>query len=322
MSESNSSASETTPLILVVDDDRSMRSLLKLAMEEEGYRVVEAKDGEQGLSEYRLWQPDMVLLDGMMPVMDGFTCCRHLRQLPGGDRIPILTITVLDDTESVELAFAAGATDYITKPIHWSVLSQRVKRLLNADRALLKAEVAKEQLKQQQAWEYLCRKILQKMNQSSDRYSYIRETLTSIREFLQVERVVLYRLDSQKFFESVVSGYPSVEGMLFTSIGLETEYALEYQQGQIIAIDDIAQTELPAAAIEQFITLKTPALMMAPIAIHDRFWGLLCAHHCQNQRCWSAIEKERFADLAHLLAIAVSFLKKRTENGQQTADKF
>jgi CheY-like chemotaxis protein len=312
MSESNCSASEITPLILIVDDDRSMRSLLKLAMEEEGYRVIEAKDGEQCLSEYRLWQPDMVLLDGMMPVMDGFTCCQHLRQLPGGGRIPILTITVLDDTESVERAFAAGTTDYITKPIHWSVLSQRVKRLLAAHRSQLEADLAREKMQQQQAWEYLCRQAWQKLRQSSDRSSYLRETLNSIREFLRVERVLLYRLDSQNFFESVMPGYLTVEGMLFTNIGLETEYAVEYNQGRVVALDDIAQTELPAAAIEQFIQLKTPALMMAPIVIHDRFWGLLCAHHCQVKRCWSEIEKERFADLANLLAIAVTLLNKKS----------
>jgi DNA-binding response OmpR family regulator len=313
MSETNCSASETTPLILIVDDDRSMRSLLKLAMEEEGYRVIEAKDGEQCLSEYRLWQPDMVLLDGIMPVMDGFTCCQCLRQLPGGDRVPILTITVLDDTESVERSFTAGTTDYITKPIHWSVLSERVKRLLAANRVLLEAEVAKEQLQQQQAWEYLCRQTLQKLCQFSDLDTYVRQTLLSIREFLQVERIVLSQLKPQKFFESVTPTYPSVEGMLFTNISLEAEYALAYEQGQVVAIDDISQTELPAAAIAQFIQLKTPALMMAPIIIQNQLWGVLCAHHCQTKRCWSAIEKERFTDLANLLAIAViSTLDKPT----------
>ena len=155
--------SEPTPLILIVDDDRTMRSLLNLAMEEEGYRVVEAENGEQCLSEFTHFQPDLILLDAVMPDIDGFTCCQKIRRLPGGDRLPILMITVLDDQESVEQAFRAGATDYITKPIHWSVLSQRVRRLLDGDRVWTKLTAVEEQLRQQQTWEKLISNILEQL---------------------------------------------------------------------------------------------------------------------------------------------------------------
>src|ERR687886_1408421 len=124
-----------TPLILVVEDDKFMRIQLRRAMEQVGYQVAEATDGEQGLAAYMRLQPDIVLLDALMPVMDGFTCCTQLRSLPGGDRIPVLMITALEDRESVDRAFEAGAIDYITKPIHWAVLRQRVRRILEASRA-------------------------------------------------------------------------------------------------------------------------------------------------------------------------------------------
>ena len=140
---------EQTPLILIVDDDRTMRSLLNLAMEEEGYRVIEAANGEQCLAEYSHFQPDLILLDAVMPDIDGFTCCQKIRSLPGGDGIPILIITVLDDRESVERAFSVGATDYITKPIHWSVLSQRVCRLLANAQNEARLTVVEEKLRQQ-----------------------------------------------------------------------------------------------------------------------------------------------------------------------------
>ena len=122
---------DQTPLIMIVDDDRSMRLLLNMAMEEEGYRVAEAKNGEQCLAEYAHYQPNLILLDAMMPDINGFTCCQKIRSLPGGDRIPIVMITALDDRESIEQALNAGATDYITKPIQWAVLSEQVQRLLN-----------------------------------------------------------------------------------------------------------------------------------------------------------------------------------------------
>lgn len=128
------------PLILVVDDDKFMRIQLRHAMEQAGYQVAEANDGQQALGVYTEIQPDIVLLDAMMPEMDGFTCCYQLRALPKSNyahaNIPVLMITALEDQESVDQAFEAGATDYITKPIHWAVLRQRVRRLLEASKTM------------------------------------------------------------------------------------------------------------------------------------------------------------------------------------------
>lgn len=128
------------PLVLIVDDDQFMRIQLRHAMEQSGYQVAQASDGEQAVSVYLDQQPDIVLLDAMMPVMDGFACCQILRNLLNSQRVasklPILMITALEDQDSVDQAFAVGATDYITKPIHWAVLRQRVRRLLDASQAM------------------------------------------------------------------------------------------------------------------------------------------------------------------------------------------
>jgi len=128
------------PLVLIVDDDQFMRIQLRHAMEQSGYQVAQATNGEQAISVYLDRQPDIVLLDAMMPVMDGFACCKVLRSLINSDRqsfnLPVLMITALEDQDSVDQAFAVGATDYITKPIHWAVLRQRVRRLLEASQAM------------------------------------------------------------------------------------------------------------------------------------------------------------------------------------------
>jgi diguanylate cyclase (GGDEF)-like protein/PAS domain S-box-containing protein len=126
----SNSVPATAPLILVVDDDRTMRILLRQAMEKDGYRVVEAVNGQQALATYAQLHPDLVLLDALMPVMDGFACCGQLQALSGSKHAPILIITALEDQESVDRAFRAGASDFVTKPIHWAVLRQRVRRLL------------------------------------------------------------------------------------------------------------------------------------------------------------------------------------------------
>ena len=121
---------EKMPLILVVDDEKTSRLVMRRAMEKEGYRVALASDGKEGLQACLRLNPDMILLDAMMPVMDGFTCCSALQALLGKDSPPILMITALEDEASVDRAFEVGATDYVTKPIHWPVLRQRVRRIL------------------------------------------------------------------------------------------------------------------------------------------------------------------------------------------------
>lgn len=148
----NSNIQKDFALILIADDDRFTRMLLRQIMEEEGYQVAEVGNGEECLTAYIQLQPDMVLLDAMMPVMDGFTCCTQLQAISTGDSpnnhrftadVPVLMITGLNDQASVDWAFAAGATDFVTKPIHPPVLRRRVRRLLEAswaERALRESE--------------------------------------------------------------------------------------------------------------------------------------------------------------------------------------
>jgi diguanylate cyclase (GGDEF)-like protein len=136
-------------------------------MEKDGYKVIEAANGEQGLEAYKRLKPHIVLLDALMPVMDGFACCTHLQmiidsidssslngdthaeanKLDSVSRTPVLMITGLDDQESVDRAFAVGASDYVTKPIHIAVLRQRVRRLIQQTQLYQQLEVANRELK-------------------------------------------------------------------------------------------------------------------------------------------------------------------------------
>ena len=118
--------------ILLIDDDLFSRKLLQVMLQKVGCQVVEADSGEKGLELYQAIAPALILLDARMPGMDGFDCCRKIRQLPDGEHIPILMVTGLEDQTSVEEAFAAGATDYVTKPVQMPILSGRVRYLLKA----------------------------------------------------------------------------------------------------------------------------------------------------------------------------------------------
>jgi diguanylate cyclase (GGDEF)-like protein/PAS domain S-box-containing protein len=131
-----STSGQKQQLVLVVDDEAIMRLLARATLEQAGFAVEEAGDGQAGLAAFERLQPDLVLLDVVMPILDGFEACRALRKLPGGEHAPVLMMTGLDDSDSINRAYQVGATDFITKPIAWPMLGHRVRYLLRAQRAL------------------------------------------------------------------------------------------------------------------------------------------------------------------------------------------
>jgi diguanylate cyclase (GGDEF)-like protein/PAS domain S-box-containing protein len=148
------------PSVLIVDDDPMTRMLVIEALEPEGFAVQEAESGAEGLEAFGRLKPDIVLLDVSMPGMDGFECCRRLRRLPGGERVPVVVLTGNDDDESITSAFEAGATDFVSKPMRWKLLAYRVRYLLRSsavleDLARSQASLAfAQQLAQVGNWEY------------------------------------------------------------------------------------------------------------------------------------------------------------------------
>ena len=124
-----------TSLIQIVDDDLAIRLLMRASLEKAGFRVTEAENGLIAVSEFKRLKPDAVLLDVMMPELDGFDTCRAIRKLSGGEHIPILMVTGLEDIDAIHRAFDSGATDFITKPLNWTILNYRVKYMLRASAA-------------------------------------------------------------------------------------------------------------------------------------------------------------------------------------------
>ncbi|MEA3132918.1 MAG: hypothetical protein QOG17_764, partial [Gammaproteobacteria bacterium] len=118
--------------VLIVDDDPGVRLLIGAALEMAGFRVATAPDGRSALDEFRARPVDCVILDVVMPGMSGFDVCSALRAIPDNRHVPILMQTSLDDMESVNRAYNAGATDFSSKGINPMLLAQRVKFLVRA----------------------------------------------------------------------------------------------------------------------------------------------------------------------------------------------
>ena len=123
------------PVVLVVEDERTQRMILRAALERDGFEVEEAVDGLDGLQAFDRIRPDIILMDVRMPGMDGFAACAALRRRPEAERLPILMLTILNDIESINRAYEAGATDFITKPVAWPVLGHRLRYMLRANQA-------------------------------------------------------------------------------------------------------------------------------------------------------------------------------------------
>lgn len=117
--------------VLVVDDDWAERLMLRNFLEREGYEVIEAEDGTKALDIIQRLGPDLVLLDAALPVMNGFTVCSKIQHLFINHCIPVLMFINHEDDRFVDRALTAGATDFIAKPIHWTVLRNRVRLLLH-----------------------------------------------------------------------------------------------------------------------------------------------------------------------------------------------
>lgn len=120
------------PLILVIEDDRELRETLAFNLERSGYRVEQAADGDGGLRLVRALQPDLVVLDLMLPVLDGRQVCRLVR---ADSAVPILVLTALDREIDVVNGLDAGADDYMTKPFSLREFLARVKALLRRSAA-------------------------------------------------------------------------------------------------------------------------------------------------------------------------------------------
>ena len=127
--------------VLVVEDNKNIRDLLQMYLEKEGYAVTLAEDGGQGIAKFRAIHPDLVLLDLMMPVMDGWQVCKLIRQ---ESQVPIIMLTAKGEMDDKVSGLRAGADDYITKPFEMREVLARIEAVLR--RGSPAAEPEKRQL--------------------------------------------------------------------------------------------------------------------------------------------------------------------------------
>jgi len=271
-------------------------------MKHEGFQVAEAENGQECLALYDQFRPDMVLLDGLMPVMDGFECCKQLRQRPGGDRLPILMITGLDDHDSVDRAFEAGAVDYVTKPIHMAVLRQRVRRLFLASQAL-------EELRQQSERERLLRIITEEIFKQSLRTGQILDTTAKeVRRFLRADRVVVCQFsmsgDGLVVAESAVASCAPLINEVVSRFWFR-ERIDRYRQNVPWVVKSFQHLPLSDGTLEFLHLYRIQSVLEVPILLSQQLYGVIQIHSCLCEREWLLYEIDAIKQLSTQVAIAI-----------------
>jgi len=123
---------DSLPKVLVVDDDLAGLLMASEALTSAGFEVIEAEDGLEAVEQFDKHHPDLVVMDVVMPRMNGFDSCALIRKSEGGEHVPILMITGLDDVDSIQKAYEAGATDFVTKPINFFLLPYRIRYMMRS----------------------------------------------------------------------------------------------------------------------------------------------------------------------------------------------
>ncbi|MDY7006119.1 MAG: diguanylate cyclase [Cyanobacteriota bacterium] len=335
-------------VIMIVDDENFTRYLLSQALQKEGYQIIEAKNGKQCLEMCRIQIPDLILLDAIMPEMNGFNCCLKLQELFNKDlsnkfsldseldsnpllyRTPVLMITALEDRESIDLAFAVGALDYITKPIQFAVLCQRVRRILQINQLV-------KELRKQTERSRLMTLIQERIRQSLNLNDILKNTVDEVRKFLKTDRVLIYKFNldgtGEVLMESIASGMESV----IENISINSYYNSDNLQQKNLT-KNIPIADLIPYHIEFLNRFQVKSNLVVPISKTNKkqfsdtncdysgeeLWGLLIAHHCSKPRKWQSSEIESIEHLARQLAIALqqSELYKQLETANEKLFQF
>ena len=296
--------------ILVVDDNPHNLHLLFNYLTDSGYKVLVAQNGQQAITTALAIHPNLILLDVLMPTLDGFSTCRHFKTNANTKDIPIIFMTALAETDSKLQGFRLGAVDYITKPIEREELLARIKTHLALQ--CLHQRLAREAAQQKLLWE-----ISDRIRQSLNLELILKTATQEIVTFLNCDLVWLARLEKQNISLEAISSNAGVRIKPRPTLPREdlcphlADYHF-YLQGNIRTIES-SNNEV---SLEQFSTLKPSARLIAPILVNlteltdspkanQTLWGWLIADQLKAARQWKPAEIDFLKKLTTQLAIAI-----------------
>lgn len=290
--------SSPTPIsrILIVDDDIMMRELMKEALINDEYIIDEVDNGLDALQAVNENEPDMMLLDVKMPGMNGFDVCSEIRKQFGMERISIVMVTGLEDSESIEKAFSLGATAFINKPINSITFRYQIQYLLKARNAFV-------ELKQRETHLEYMERISRILAQSKKRDLILHEALTEMLDIFSADRVfIISSLDSESAglevsYEAVRDGRLAImgnESAFIAEMELGLLHRAEYSEFPLITSSAENTETLEHTAIEISNKFQVHNQMLKSLRLRDDQTWFLVIHQCSDSQTWSTLEQETF----------------------------
>ncbi len=309
-----------TATILVVDDTPTNLDVLFDFLNNAGFKVLFAEDGESALEKARYANPDLILLDILMPGMDGFETCRRLKQQETTADIPVIFLTALTETTDKVKGLSLGAVDFITKPLQYEEVLARVK-------THLRLQSLTQQLQAQNQRSHLFADVTLKIRQSLQIDDILQTSVTEVKTILQADRVLIYRLwpdgTGSGVAEAVQPGLPQVMGTVFPQEVFPLDSKEQYRHGRIRSLVDATQDQQISPCLIEFLQqFEVQAKLVVPILAQGDLWGLLIAHQCAAPRQWTVFETELLEQLADQIAIALTqaqLLEQETLQRQELA---
>ncbi|MDV2991346.1 MAG: Sensor histidine kinase RcsC [Chroococcidiopsis sp. SAG 2025] len=320
--------------ILVVDDTPTNLEILFDFLTNYGFKILIAEDGESALQKAAYASPDLILLDILMPGIDGFETCSRLKASESTREIPVIFMTALSETADKVKGLQVGAVDYVTKPLQHEEVLARVQthlRLRSLTKQLQAQNVQLEQEIEQRQRQYqrsqLFAEVTLKIRQSLQLEDILQAAAIEVQKILQADRVVIYRLRSDgtgsAVAEAVLPGWFSVLGQQFAAEVFPEDCHQLYCQGRIRGIADVEREENIAPCLVEFMRqFQVKAKLVVPIIIKEELWGLLIAHQCSSSRDWTDFETELLGQLADQIGIAITqaqLLEQETRYSQELA---
>ncbi len=336
-------ASRPTPVnILIVDDQPDNLRTLAALLGREGYKVRKALNGQTALETIQALAPDLILLDIMMPAMNGYEVCTALKADPATRDIPIIFLSALSELANKAQAFEVGGQDYITKPFQTAEVLLRItnqltmqqqRYQLQAQNQRLHQEVTARQsaqavIQRQAEQERLLSDIIQQIRRSLQLDEILETAVQEIRQFLQVDQVGVVRIQpdgtSRMIAESVMAQTPAQLGRTFDQATTQLIWQAALTQPASPAVARIAHGQLPGDSALVYATPPTHANLIGPILHQQVPWGLIIAHQDQQPHPWLDWEMTFLQRCTDQLAIAIQhselYHHLETQVQQRTAD--
>lgn len=303
--------SKSCKTILIVDDTPNNLQLLFKYLKDIGYRLLVAQNGEKAIKTALIAHPDLILLDVMMPEIDGFTTCRNLKAHPETKDTPIIFMTALAETKYKVQGFKSGAVDYITKPIEKEELLARIETHLSLQS--LNQRLARDVAQQKLLFE-----ISDRIRQSLDLKSILETATKEIRSFLDCDFVWLARLDNKNISLEAYSSATDLNINPNATISWDylcpnQEKYQHYLQGKIQAIENCSHLDANKTSFlfESQAKLISPILISSPKIVDyctvnepNILWGWLIADQLECRQ-WQVEEIELLKRLTTQLAIGI-----------------